>query len=147
MRGIRHILIVKICVVIMTLGLAGCGSDTSSYQEDPLAKEQWYLNGDPSDAAVIHINLPTSSKYTGRGVLVAVVDNGIDLNHEDLAANIEWGNYSYLPADYDFSNADHGTAVAGIIAAVAGNGIGVRGIRREPSCSLLTPSAPPPWAT
>lgn len=129
MTGMRRILIVIFCTGCMLFELAGCGSDTSSsYQEDPLAKEQWYLTGDPSDSAVVHINLPTPSRYTGKGVIVAVVDNGIDLNHEDLAANIEWGNFSYLPSDYDFSNADHGTAVAGIIAAVAGNGIGIRGI-------------------
>ncbi len=136
MTDIPHLLFAMFCLVSMTLGIAGCGDSSSSWQEDPLAKEQWYLTGDPSDAAIIHINLPTPSKYTGRGVIVAVVDNGIDLNHEDLAANIEWGNFSYLPEEYDFSNADHGTAVAGIIAAVAGNGIGIRSI--APDAKLLS---------
>lgn len=132
---VKRVVIIFICII--TLGLTGCGGDPApAYREDPLAKEQWYLNGDPSDPSVVHINLPPWPTYTGRGVLVAIVDNGIDLNHEDLAANIEWGNYSYLPPEYDFSDADHGTAVAGIIAAVAGNGIGIRGI--APGAKLLS---------
>lgn len=77
---------------------------------------------------MVGINLPSHFAYRGRGVVVAVVDNGVDLDHEDLAANITWGNHSYLPAGYGFSSADHGTAVAGIIAAVDGNGLGGRGV-------------------
>lgn len=136
MTDIWRISISIFCTFNMVVCIAGCGNDSYSYQEDPLFKEQWYLAGDLSDPSVIHINLPTSSKYTGKGVIVAVVDNGIDLNHEDLAVHIEWGNYSYLPPEYNFSDADHGTAVAGIIAAVAGNGIGVRGI--APGAKLLS---------
>jgi subtilisin-like proprotein convertase family protein len=67
----------------------------------------------------------------GGGVLVAIVDNGIDIHHEDLEANIAKGSYNYMPPDYNFSDADHGTCCAGIIAGVEGNGIGIRGVAPE----------------
>ncbi len=106
--------------------LVSCGG--SDYEIDPLAAEQWYLSGSARDADVVHINL-NQPWYKGRGVLVATVDNGIDVFHEDLQANIGKGSYSYLPEEYGFSQAaDHGTATAGIIAAVEGNGKGIKGI-------------------
>lgn len=72
-------------------------------------------------------------------MLVSIVDNGLDLLHEDLAENIAWGNFSYLPFEYGFSNADHGTAVAGIIAASESNGFGARGI--APGANLVAYNA------
>ena len=73
------------------------------------------------------INLK-NKRYKGRGVLVSLLDNGIDIDHEDLINNIGEGNYSYLPKEYDFNDADHGTACAGIISAEEGNGLGGAGI-------------------
>ena len=89
------------------------------------------------------------------GVIVAIVDTGVDWNHEDLAANI-WSNPGEVPNNandddhngfvddvrgWDFGGlsgtpdndpredrADHGTHVAGIAAAVSDNGKGVSGI-------------------
>lgn len=123
----------KISLMVVLL-MAACGGGHHSVG-DPLAKDQWYLlSSEGNDIA--NINLKSDVYYKGRGVVVAIVDNGVDLDHEDLRENIGYGNYSYLTADYDFSNADHGTSVAGIIAAVEGNGVGGRGV--APQSTLLS---------
>jgi subtilisin family serine protease len=63
---------------------------------------------------------------TGRGISVAVIDSGIDLRHPDLAGRIAISrNFAPRPAA---GAEDHGTAVAGIIAAGADNGIGIAGV-------------------
>jgi subtilisin family serine protease len=63
---------------------------------------------------------------TGRGVRVAVVDSGIDSRHPDLAQQIELRENFVGEGDTPPEN--HGTAVAGIIAARAGNGLGIAGL-------------------
>ena len=63
---------------------------------------------------------------TGRGVRVAIVDSGVDAAHPDLAGQLElqenFVDAGPAPAEV------HGTAVAGVIAARAGNGIGIAGV-------------------
>jgi kexin len=117
----------KVGIYFITLFLYGCGGSNENYVQDPLEKELWYFYTNASEDHS-SINLPNKFPYKGRGVTIAIVDNGIDIDHEDLSDNIGYGNYSYLPNDYNFSDSDHGTSVAGIIAAVEGNGVGGRGI-------------------
>jgi subtilisin family serine protease len=69
----------------------------------------------------------------GRGVRVAVVDSGVESAHPDLIGQVEReenfvDGKAYVPEL-------HGTAVAGIIAARAGNGIGIAGV--APGARLL----------
>jgi subtilisin family serine protease len=63
---------------------------------------------------------------TGRGVTVAVIDSGVDADHPDLAGQVKLRR-NFVDAYPDAAEA-HGTAVAGIIAARAGNGLGIAGI-------------------
>jgi subtilisin family serine protease len=64
----------------------------------------------------------------GRGVRVAVIDTGVDRGHPDLAGRIAESR-DFVPGDLDAPALDrHGTEVAGVIAAVANNGIGIAGI-------------------
>ena len=63
----------------------------------------------------------------GSGVVVAVVDSGVDMDHPDLTENLVSG-YDYADNDSNPDDEDgHGTHVAGIIAA-CNNAIGVRGV-------------------
>jgi subtilisin family serine protease len=71
---------------------------------------------------------------SGVGVKVAVIDTGIEYTHPDLSANYK-GGYDYVNADSDpMDDHGHGTHCAGIIAAAAGNGLGVVGV--APGASL-----------
>lgn len=90
-----------------------------------------------------------NSGYSGKGIIVAVLDTGIQLNHPDLVDNV-WTNYGEIPNNgidddkngyvddangWDFVNLDnlpsdvngHGTFVAGEIAGES-NGFGVTGL-------------------
>ena len=84
-------------------------------------------------------------------IVIGVTDDGVELGHEDLAANI-WTNPNEIPGNgidddsngyvddvngWDFAGGDnnpdsdggdHGTHVAGIAAAVTDNGIGIAGV-------------------
>jgi subtilisin family serine protease len=62
-------------------------------------------------------------------VLVAVIDTGIDWDHPDLAANYVQLGYDWVNGDEDpMDDNGHGTRVAGIIAAVLNNNLGVAGL-------------------
>src|SRR6476646_8782529 len=56
-----------------------------------------------------------------RRVTVAVVEAGVDGNHPDLAGRIV-GARRFGGGDPLFPTSPHGTAVTGLIAAIAGNG-------------------------
>lgn len=120
---------------------------------DPMLQQQWHFNntGQTGGREGADISLVNAWKLeTGnRAVIVAVVDQGIQVNHEDLAANM-WVNEDEMPQNnidddnngyvddvhgYSFVNdtgeivaGDHGTHVAGTIAAVTNNSVGVAGV-------------------
>lgn len=65
---------------------------------------------------------------TGRGVRIAVIDTGVDIDHPDLKGQIHhWENLAPEPKDHNLAD-KHGTAVAGILSARPNNGIGIAGI-------------------
>ena len=70
---------------------------------------------------------------TGRDVRVAVIDSGIDDAHPDLAGQVAVKE-NFVDGSAYAAEA-HGTAVAGIIAARAGNGVGIEGV--APGARLL----------
>lgn len=62
-------------------------------------------------------------------VIVSVVDEGVDLNHPDLAWNcLESGHYNAVDGNQVIYAGSHGTHVAGTVAAVNNNGKGVCGV-------------------
>lgn len=70
---------------------------------------------------------------SGRGARVAVIDSGIDASHPDLAGQVTV-NRNFVSGQ-QLVPEQHGTAVAGIIAAKADNHIGIAGV--APGASLL----------
>ena len=103
-----------------------------SSQSDPLYGCQWHLNntGQYPGGAGHDINVEGVWATTmGEGVNVAVVDQGLDLGHEDLKDNIsEAGSHDYSSDEpWDPEREFHGTPVAGLVAA-ADNIVGGRGV-------------------
>ena len=120
-------------------------STRSVSMNDPLYEKQWHYY----DSCSCNINLPKAWEIEQgkRNVVVAVMDDWIDYTHPDLAPNM-WVNEieaNGQPGVDDDGNgyvddihglnlsgsdefADHGTHVAGTIAAVNNNGIGVCGV-------------------
>ena len=99
---------------------------------DALAGCQWHLVNEGQLGGLSGPDLNVESvwnTYKGSGINVVVVDDGLDYEHEDLAANVDsTKNYSYVDGETvrDLTPS-HGTSVAGIIAA-EDNDIGVRGV-------------------
>jgi subtilisin family serine protease len=87
---------------------------------DPLRAQQWGLDTIQADAA--------HATSTGSGAVVAVIDTGVLASHEDLAGRLVPG-YDFIDNDADPNDGNgHGTHVTGIVAADAGNGLGIEGV-------------------
>lgn len=72
----------------------------------------------------------------GRGVDVALVDTGVDVAHPDLKGRIR-AVYNMVDDDVAAFNGDrHGTEVAGVIAAVGGNHLGIVGVAPKARLSV-----------
>ncbi|CAO2641447.1 Proprotein convertase subtilisin/kexin type 4 [Lemmus lemmus] len=95
---------------------------------DPWFSKQWYMNNEiQPDLNILKV---WNQGLTGRGVVVSILDDGIEKDHPDL-----WANYDPL-ASYDFNDYDpdpqprythsdenrHGTRCAGEVSATANNG-------------------------
>jgi subtilisin family serine protease len=74
--------------------------------------------------------LPAWDKATGQGIVIAIVDSGVRLTHEDLKSQLVSTGYDFVNHD-NFANDDsisgHGTGLAGV-AAAARNGVGIVGV-------------------
>ena len=104
---------------------------------------QWHLPASNVPAA-------WNRNITGAGVLIGIVDDCLEFTHPDLAGNFVAGdslNFGSVPAnnsygpdtskdDNDGSEDRHGTCVAGVAAAVGGNGIGVTGAAPRASLAV-----------
>jgi subtilisin family serine protease len=71
---------------------------------------------------------------TGAGIRIGIVDGHVDSTHADLRGQIA---HQFPPGkDTDLDGLRHGTAVAGVIAAAAGNGEGVVGLAPDATVSV-----------
>jgi subtilisin family serine protease len=123
---------------------------------DPLFTDQWALHNTGQTGGTPDADIDAVEAWdieTGNpGIVIAVVDSGIDFNHPDLI-DIVWINEDEIADNgidddgngyvddiygYDFQNEDndclpldhtgHGTALSGIIAALTNNDVGISGI-------------------
>ncbi|HEY8200399.1 MAG TPA: S8 family serine peptidase [Actinomycetota bacterium] len=105
--------------------LLAVGAQPALASSDPLEPQQWGLKKIQSEASW--------GRSTGAGVIVAVVDTGVNFAHEDLqgasAGSFTCVGGKCVPGAGDDNG--HGTWVAGIIAARANNGKGIAGVAPE----------------
>jgi len=101
---------------------------------DPYFDDQWHLNNSGQtggesgeDARVIGV----WNTYNGSGVIISVIDDGVQHSHPDLTTNYEPSHsYDWCEDDPDptpNSFDGHGTSVAGVAAGTGNNSIGVTG--------------------
>ena len=135
--------------------------------DDELFPDQWqYQNtgqsgGTPGadlDMALAWDITTGGTTITGDTIVVAVLDDGMDINHEDLQTN-RWVNHAEIPGNFvdddnngyiddylgwniilendNISGGNHGTPVAGIIGADGNNGIGVSGVNWQVKVMMI----------
>lgn len=127
---------------------------------DPLLGSQWYLRNTgqryaegatDKPASFLDLNVADAwaKGYTGKGIVVGISDDGIDLNHPDLQANLLKDltynaiNGATGPAAYSTATPasetalaytpaadanEHGTVVGSIVGMTANNGVGMTGL-------------------
>lgn len=95
---------------------------------DPLLTSQWYVTNNPGPDLNLTGIWPD---YNGAGITIALIDDGFDTAHPDLAGRFDARlSYDLKDGDSDIRPAAgqyHGTAVAGILGAAA-NASGIVGI-------------------
>ncbi|MCK5051453.1 MAG: S8 family serine peptidase [Candidatus Cloacimonetes bacterium] len=114
------------------------------YFDDCWGHDNTELNG-PGSGQVIgfdsHIEeaWDDDQGYGNPDIIIAIIDSGVDYNHEDLIDNCvpgyDYGDNDDDPMDDSFMDAGHGTCCAGIAAAAVDNGIGISGVAG--GCSIM----------
>jgi|GEM_PF-733532 len=106
---------------------------THLYTNDTHYASQWAINNAGYLGGTVDADMDVDDAWllaTGQGIKIAIVDIGVDLTHPDIAANLWSTGYDatgYNPDGRpDFSDY-HGTACAGIAAAVGNNNTGIVG--------------------
>jgi subtilisin family serine protease len=126
MSRVRQV-ITAIIATAVSAALFTSAASARATTDDPGGPGQWGLT---------QVGAPDAwSRTTGAGVRIGIVDTGVDFAHEDLAGKVV-AHTSCLgaagdPARCGGSGEDdngHGTHVAGVAAALRGNGRGIAGI-------------------
>lgn len=100
---------------------------------DPLRPRQWGMTRLQAESVWKRsTGVATSTK---RRAVVAVLDTGVDANHPDLRGNVLSGYDVLAPGTSAADPNGHGTHVAGVVAALAGNRRGVAGL--APRAAIL----------
>ncbi len=114
-------------------------------QDDPGFEDQWHHENTGQEGGTTDADIDSLTSWgsaLGNGVVVAVIDSGVNMTHPDLVAQIHPAKRDFVDGDNDPSPSDmtpnegHGTAVAGVIAAAA-NGLGITGVAPEAEVMVI----------
>ena len=106
---------------------------------DPLFSEQWHLQNNGQCYAPDEGDISALTAWEtvlGEGVSIAIVDDGVEIDHPDLVENAPGAEIDLIGNDAISATGIHGTAVAGIAAGRGGNGIGIVGV--APRAKLIS---------
>jgi subtilisin family serine protease len=108
-------------------------------QNEPQFGNQWHLQNTGQNGGIVGAHVDALGAWAitigSPDVAIVVHDDGVDINHPDLAANIGPGwDFDNSDNDATNNNGPHGTACAGVIAAAV-NGQGIAGI--APGCRII----------
>ena len=106
---------------------------------DPFFSQQWHLRNTGQNGGIAGIDVRVTNVWNslrGAGVVIGIVDDGLQLTHPDLALNVN------TELDWDFNDDDddpspdvdfdwHGTAVSGLAGGRGANAMGVTGVAYE----------------
>jgi len=108
---------------------------------DPFYEKQWYLENSGQNGGISGIDINPQNAwddYTGDGIFIGVIDDGVDYNNPDLSSNFLNSlsedycddDANVMPSDSDGDGEVdwHGTAVAGIVSAEGNNSLGIAGV-------------------
>ncbi|MCI2253881.1 S8 family serine peptidase [Domibacillus sp. PGB-M46] len=99
---------------------------------DAMLQEQWWIRAIEAPKAWLHKDAQK------KDVVVAVIDSGVNLNHEDLKNQIVPGAYDFYNETSEINDlTGHGTMVAGTVAAQTNNEIGIAGSAGEFNVKIL----------
>jgi len=109
---------------------------------DALFTSQWHLKNTGQGGGKVGADMNVTSvwdTYKGQGIKIAIVDDGLQILHPDLAPNADSANHydwndspnDTNPAPSNFAEDFHGTSVGGVAAAKGNNTIGVSGVAPE----------------
>ncbi|MDQ4000261.1 MAG: S8 family serine peptidase, partial [Actinomycetota bacterium] len=115
---------------------------------DPRYPEHWQWNNIGQTGGTPDADVSTQEAWDstrGAGIRVAVIDNGFDADHEDLATGVSamsgffrqvvGGGATFMQGIGGMPDHDHGTFCAGIVGARHNNGRG--GCGAAPECELM----------
>ncbi len=147
------ILLASVIPSIFFMNCSGSGFEAVDvFSGDPLVGMAWHLHNTgqavyaakPGTAGMDMNLLKTFAQgITGAGIKVMISDTGLEDQHEDLHDNFAYGAgskdynksfpYTSMVSAPQDSTDNHGTSVAGILAGIAGNGKGSRGVASKAS--------------
>lgn len=100
---------------------------TTISTNDPLVYKSW-------STKKIKVDKVWKNIRGDENIIIAVLDTGCDLNHEDLKNNII-SPKNFIGKETLIDKSGHGTHIAGIITAVGNNNKGIRGIASQ--CKIM----------
>lgn len=102
--------------------------------DDPWVGEEWHLENTGQSGRTVDVDIDAEDAWayaTGAGQLIAILDSGVQLDHPDLSvvAGYDYIGHDADPSpDYAESSGAHGTAAAGVAAAIGNNRYGLAGV-------------------